>query len=416
MLAGLVADLVLWPGGQLPPIADVDVHRYFTQAFIDRAADFRGLQSWLSLLAGLLIIVVPLVVALSWPRAVREGSPLARWSDRRSGVVFGRGGPLTDAGVACGIGLLALTTALPVEAAMYARAHRAGLVVQGSSAWFSSWLLSTAITLAGLALLAMLAGFLIRRLRRIWWTVFGVVLVLLAIAFQTLSPIVIEPLFADFTKLPPGAARSEVEQIAARSGVHAGEVYSVDAAARTTGANAYVSGLGTTKRVVVYDTLLRNFTPDERRAVLAHEFGHAKHRDLMAGLVWFSFVALVSLFAVDLLARTLAERRDVEFGSPAGIAMVLAAAMIAIALSQPAANVWSRAIEARADAFALAVTQKPDAAIALEQRLTRQNLARPEPPGLLQFFFGTHPTPMRRIGMAVTVRRELAKGKVEPRP
>jgi STE24 endopeptidase len=96
--------------------------------------------------------------------------------------------------------------------------------------------------------------------------------------------------------------------------------------------------------------------------------------------------------------------------------MVLAAAMLAIAISQPAANAWSRAIEARADAFALRVTQQPDAAIALERRLTIQNISRPQPPAVRQFLFGTHPTTMQRIGMAVTVKRERAAGRVEAAP
>jgi STE24 endopeptidase len=95
---------------------------------------------------------------------------------------------------------------------------------------------------------------------------------------------------------------------------------------------------------------------------------------------------------------------------------VLAAAMLAIALSQPAANAWSRAVEARADAFALRVTQQPNAAISLERRLTKQNISRPEPPVVRQFLFGTHPTTMQRIGMAVTVKRELSAGRVEAPP
>jgi STE24 endopeptidase len=216
--------------------------------------------------------------------------------------------------------------------------------------------------------------------------------------------------------VPPGALRSEVDAIAAKSGVHAGGVYTVDAAQRTTGANAYVTGFGGTKRVVIYDTLLHDFTPAERRQVVAHEFGHAKHRDLLAGLIWFAFVATASLFAVDLFARVLAKRRGVELASPAGIAMIAAAAMIAVALSQPAANAYSRRIEARADAFGLRVTQNPQAAIALERQLTIKNLARPEPPATLQWLFGTHPAPMQRIGMAETVRREQAAGKVEAAP
>jgi STE24 endopeptidase len=419
LAAGLVADLVLWPRDQLPPITDLNQHAYFSQAFIDHAQSFRGLQSLLSIAASLALVLVPLAVALRWPhsgRELAEGGRLARWTDRRTGVLFGRGGAAGSAMVGAGITLLALIAALPFQFVGFLRARHYGLSVQSVPGWLWDWLLSALLTVLALALLAVLAGFLIRKLTRIWWLVFGVCLVVLAIVFQALAPVVIEPLFADFTKAPQGALRSDVEALAKKSGVHAGEVFTVDAANRTTGANAYVTGLGSTKRVVIYDTLVKGFKPAERRQVIAHEFGHAHHHDLVVGLMWFAFVGLISLFAIDLLARVLAERRGVDFASPAGLAMVLAAAMIAIALSQPAANAWSRAVEARADAFALRVTQQPDAAIALERRLTIQNISRPQPPAVLQFLFGTHPTTMQRIGMAVTVKRELAAGRVESAP
>lgn len=419
LAAGLIADLVLWPRDQLPPVADVNQSAYFTQAFIDRAQSFRGPQSWLGLAASLALVLVPLAIALWWPhtgRAAAEGGRLARWTDRRSGVLLGRGGAIGDAVVGAGIAGLALLAALPFQFVGFMRARDVGLSVQSIPSWLWDWLLGTLLTMLALAVLAMLAGLLIRKLARVWWLAFGVCLVALAIVFQALAPVVIEPLFADFTKAPQGALRSDVESLAKKADVHVGEVFTVDASSRTTGANAYVTGLGSTKRVVIYDTLLTDFTPAERRQVVAHELGHANHHDLIVGLMWFAFVALLSLFAIDLLARTLAQRRGVDLASPAGLAMVLAAAMLAIAVSQPAANAWSRAIEARADAFALRVTQQPTAAIALERRLTIQNISRPQPPAVRQFLFGTHPTTMERIGMAVTVQRELAAGRSEPAP
>lgn len=417
VIAGLIADLVLWPRDQLPPIAQVDVRDYFSAAYLDRAQAFRGVQSWLALAAATVFVAVPLLAALLWPQTGRPGGRLARWGDRRSGAPMGRGGPRAAATLACAILVLALIARLPLDLAMFLRARDVGLIVQGFGSWLADWALAALLMIAGLWLLALLCAWLVRRLRRTWWVVMGCCVILLAIAFQALAPVLIEPLFGDFKRVEQGSALArEIDRIAARSGVEAGEIYTVDAASRTTGANAYVSGLGSSKRVVIYDTLQTGFTPAERRSVIAHEFGHARHRDLAGGLVWFAFVALASFFAIDLLARRLAERRGVRFESPAGMAMVLAVALLCVALSQPAANAWSRAIEARADAFALVVTQRPDAAIGLERQLTIRNLARPQPPAAMHFLFGTHPTSVERIGMAVTVRRELAAGKVQALP
>ncbi len=420
LAAGLIADLVLWPRDQLPPVAAVDQLDFFSQTFIDRARSYRGLQSWLGLAALLALVLVPLAVALWWPHSsdapTNSTGRLARFTDRRSGVLFGRGGMAADAVVGAGITFLSMLVALPFQFVGFLRARDYGLAVEGVPGWLWSWLLGVLLAMLGIAVLAVIAGVLIRKLARVWWLAFGVILIVLAIVFQVLAPVVIEPLFADFTKAPSGALRSDVAELANRAGVNAGEVFTVDAAKRTTGANAYVTGLSSTKRVVIYDTLIDSFPSAERRQVIAHELGHAHYRDLLVGLMWFAFVALVSMFAIDLLARSLADRRGVDFASPAGIAMVLAAAMIAIAVSQPAANAWSRAIEARADAFSLRITQQPNSAIALNKRLTIQNLSRPEPSPARQFLFGTHPTPVDRIGMAATVQRELAAGRREALP
>lgn len=406
IVAGVAADFVLWPRDQLPAVATVSQNDFFTQAFIDRAQDFRGVQSWLGIAALLMLVAVPLALALWWPRTEWLRAPGSRWADRRSGARFGRGGLLAGAGVAAAVSTLALLAALPFEFLAFRRSRDFGLSVQSTGGWLFDQFLSGVITVAVIALLALIGIALLRHLKRWWWLAFGGCLIVVAVVFQLLSPTLIAPLFAGYTKLPVGELRTETETLARRAGVKPGEIYLVDASKRTTGANAFVTGLGSTKRVVIYDTLVRDFTPAERRLVLAHELGHAHRKDLIYGLVWFAFVALASMFAVDLFGRVLADRRGVDLDSPAGVAMLLAAAMLAVAISQPAANALSRRVEARADAFAMKITGQPDAAIALEQRLTRQNLSRPVPPAVRQWIFGTHPTPMDRIGMAVTVSRE----------
>jgi hypothetical protein len=130
---------------------------------------------------------------------------------------------------------------------------------------------------------------------------------------RALAPVVIEPLFADFTKAPQGALRTEVEALAKKSGVHAGEVYTVDAANRTTGANAYVTGLGSTKRVVIYDTLLKDFPPDAVRGVVAHELGHVHHHDVPHGLLYLLIVAPFGMLAVARLAERMAPTRLLQW-------------------------------------------------------------------------------------------------------
>src|SRR4051794_41742022 len=119
------------------------------------------------------------------------------------------------------------------------------------------------------------------------------------------GPVVLDPIFNRFTALPPGQTRSDVLELAEAAGVDVGEVYEVDASRRTTAANAYVNGLGHTKRVVLYDTLLERFTRDEVRLVVAHELGHVRYRDVTHGLLWLALVTPLGLFAVKRLAEAL---------------------------------------------------------------------------------------------------------------
>jgi STE24 endopeptidase len=215
-----------------------------------------------------------------------------------------------------------------------------------------------------------------------------------------LFPVVIDPVFNRFDKLPPGHLRSEVLTLAKRAGVDVGEVYRVDASRRTTGANAYVNGLGHTKRVVLYDTLIDDFSDAQVRSVVAHELGHQHHHDLYRGLAWLALVAPAGTF----LAQALAERiglgdRARKPGPEALPALLLSLAIVSFAVGS-ASNVLSRKVEASADGFSLQLTRDPKADIELQRRLAVSNVADPDPPRLLQILFGTHPTTVERIGIA----------------
>jgi STE24 endopeptidase len=216
-----------------------------------------------------------------------------------------------------------------------------------------------------------------------------------SVAFSYLGPVVLDPIFNRFTPLPDGALRADVLDLARRAGVDVGEVYEVDASRRTTAANAYVTGLGRTKRVVLYDTLLKDFTPAETRLVVAHELGHVRHRDVAHGLLWLALVAPFATLAVARATERLsgAERTAVP---AAALALTLAAPALGVVSNQ-----LSRAIERRADDFALRLTHEPDAMVTFERRITLQNVGDPAPPRWLQILLGTHPPTMERIGQAL---------------
>jgi STE24 endopeptidase len=267
---------------------------------------------------------------------------------------------------------------------------------------------STAIEAVLAAAGGLLALVLIRRFRRNWWIPASGVIVAFGVITIWLWPVVIDPIFNDFEKLPDGPVRHDVLELADKAGVDVGEVYRVDASRRTTAANAYVGGLGHSKRVVLYDNLLDDFPRPEVRLVVAHELGHQKHNDLLRGLAWLALVAP----AGTLLAQRLAEAFGRRYGlgdpnvrpGPIVLPAVALSVTLASLLLGSASNVLSRQVEARADAFALRLAGDPAAFEDFERRIAVRNVTDPDPPMLTQFLFGTHPTTVERIGIGEAFR------------
>ena len=158
--------------------------------------------------------------------------------------------------------------------------------------------------------------------------------------------------------------------------------------------------------MVLYDNLIQNYTRPEIRSVVAHELGHVKHNDVPRGILWLAVVGP----AVTLLVQAMVQRIGPREGRP-GPAVVPAAAFSIALVSFAtgiAGNAVSRPVEARADAYALRLTHDPKAFIEVEQKLAKDNLSDPDPPGWLVDLFGTHPPATDRIGYALRFQREGA--------
>nr|MBA2506675.1 M48 family metalloprotease [Thermoleophilaceae bacterium] len=312
---------------------------------------------------------------------------------------------LGAAAAGAGVSVLLAVVDLPFAAVAHERAADIGLSTQNWPDWLSDVGKSTAIGagMAGVGAAIFLA--LIRRFPRNWWMPGSAAVVAFAALLTFVGPVVLDPVFNKFEKLPEGRLRGEVLELAQRSGVDVGEVYRIDASRRTTGANAYVNGLGSTKRVVLYDNLIDDFTPGEVRSVVAHELGHVKQRDLQRGLLWLALVAPAAVFLIQRGTERLLRDPD-DAGRPASLpALALMLSLVTLGVTL-ASNGMSRRVEARADAFAIDITRDPRSHIDLEKRLSVQNISDPDPPAAWHDLFGTHPTTIERIGYGVTYERE----------
>lgn len=234
-----------------------------------------------------------------------------------------------------------------------------------------------------------------------WWLVDTGLFAGVAVVLSRLAPVVLMPMFYRFTPLARESLRDRLLALSTRAGVPVLGVFEWGLGEKTTRANAALVGMGRTRRIIVSDTLLKDYSDDEVETILAHELSHHVHHDLWSGLAIETLVVCASLAAGNAALLT--------FGPPLGIAgasdiaglplLVLAGGAMSLQLT-PIANGWSRRSERRADRYALTLTGRPAPFISAMRRLGAQNLAEARPSKPVFWFFHTHPTIDERITSA----------------
>lgn len=386
-----VAVVLLRPRHGVIEPAPVRTESYFSASELDRARDYRRPQ--LALYGAVLLTELGVLVLF-----IRRPPRRLRGSFRRPVL----------AGAATGAALsLAISVAvLPWQVVSRERAKEVGLVTQSWTGYARHKSVSWGIG----ALIAGLGGAaavgLVRRYPRGWWVPGSVVVVAFGVVTIYAGPVVLDPLFNTFQKLPAGQTRADVLALAKRAGVDVGDVFTVDASRRTTAANAYVTGLGRTKRVVLYDTLLEHFKRDEVRLVVAHELSHVHYRDVPNGLLYLAIVTPFGLFGVARLTERLAPGDgDSPPPTPAVLPALALGLVVMTTTITTISNQLSRRVEARADSYALMLTGEPEPFIRFEQRIARRNLSDPDPPAWQTALMATHPPTIERIGIGVAYER-----------
>ncbi len=338
------------------------------------------------------------------------GARLVTWAAQPFGGYW-----LAEA-VVGGLAVLAVgpLVTLPFAARRHAVLREHGLSTQDWGGWTVDLLKGYAVGVV-MSAVVLTAFYALTRFAPVWWWAVGAAGAATLVALLSfVVPVLVEPVFNTFTPMPEGSQRDELVALAARDGMPVRDVLVADASRRTTGLNAYVSGVGATRRLVVYDTLLRRGAAAEVRSVVAHELGHAKHRDPERGALLGAIGAAAAVVALYLLGQwdALLGRAGVDsIGSPQAVGLVLAVLALAGVVSAPAQNLLSRRIEARADQHALRLTGDAAAFAAMQLRLAEVNLADVRPPRIEYLLFATHPDTVERIAAA---RRAATSGPDSP--
>jgi STE24 endopeptidase len=398
----LAALLVPWdwvPGGSLRPAAPLDV---FTQKQIERAEEYACVRRYL----GWASYAVSLFVACVLGFTSLGAHLLRRLAGRPHWWFAVPGGVL----VMLVIGRLAT---LPFSILIQRRGLAYGLTEQAWGAWAIDYGKSLLVSWALTSLVLLVLVFAARRSPRMWFAWAGGVAAALTLAGSFLYPLVLEPVFNNFTPMADGPLRSAVLELAEKEGVEIDDVLVADASRRTTTLNAYVSGFGSTRRVVVYDNLVNDLPRDEARVVIAHELAHAKHSDVVLGTGLGSVGAVlgVSLLALVLDSSWARRRADVAGpADPAAVPLILALTAVAMLFVSPVQNTISRAIEVRADRDALVATGESTTFVDMQRELALASLSDPTPPALSQFWFGSHPTVLQRAGLPASMESAGEQG------
>jgi STE24 endopeptidase len=238
-----------------------------------------------------------------------------------------------------------------------------------------------------------------------WWLLAGVVFALLIVGLTNLAPVLLLPLFYPVKPIDRGPLRTRLLALADRAGARVLGAYEWGLSGKTKKANAALAGLGGTRRILVSDTMLAEYSDDEIEVVLAHEMAHHVHGDIWKGILFESGLILTGFCLSAALLRQLSGPLGLRGADDvAGLPLLVLSAGAVSLVMMPVAHAISRAHERSADHFALDLTRNPTAFVSAMRRLGAQNLAEEDPSRIVQWLFYSHPPLRERIAAAESFR------------
>ena len=238
-----------------------------------------------------------------------------------------------------------------------------------------------------------------------WWLPAGAVFAVLIVGLTNVAPVLLLPLFYSVKPLEREALHARLLRLAERAGAKVLGAYEWGLGAKTRKANAALAGLGGTRRILVSDTMLAEYSDDEIEVVLAHELAHHVHGDIWKGIALESGLILAGFYLAARLLAAFSPTFDLQsVADIAGLPLLVLAAGAVSLVMVPFAHAMSRAFERSADRFALTLTKNPGAFVSAMKRLAAQNLAEEHPSRLVQILFYSHPPVRERIAVAQAFR------------
>ena len=240
--------------------------------------------------------------------------------------------------------------------------------------------------------------FVLNQFGDLWWLVFASAMFLISVVLSQIFPILIMPIFYKIIPLEDEDLKTRIIHLSKGAGIKVENVFSFNMSKNTKKANAAFTGLGKTKRIILGDTLLNDYTKDEIETVIAHELGHYKHKHIIKNLIFGTVSSFLTFFIISVLYKNSLNWFYFEsIMQIAALPLLSLWAMIIGLIQSPIGNIFSRKYEYEADRYAIESTHKPDSFIKTLNKLTDQNLGDREPHAFVEWFFYSHPSIKNRI-------------------
>ena len=285
--------------------------------------------------------------------------------------------------------------------------HRYGLSCQSLRSWLADAAKGGILALALGTGLVVVIYLCLQEFPQTWWLLAFAFVVLVSVILTNLAPVLILPLFFKTKPLDDPELRKRLLSLAERSQTNIRDIFQINFSSKTTAGNAMLMGWGNTRRIVISDTMLQRYAPEEIEVVMAHELGHHRHGDIVRLILVQSALMLLGFYLVNLVLNRAVSGLNFEGVSDVAALPLLALVLAAFTLVlSPLANAYNRHIEEAADRFSLAATANPEAFATMLTKLTDQNLSESEPSKWAEFLFYDHPPYSKRLELANRYRKE----------
>lgn len=300
------------------------------------------------------------------------------------------------------LSLILFALQFPLDYYRYTLSKSYGISTQIFSSWMRENIIDFWLEFGMSVIMVMVLYWLIKKSPKKWWFYAWSLTVPFSIFLMFIQPVVIDPIYNDFSPLKDKALETKILSLAEQADIPSEHVYEVNMSEKTNALNAYVTGIGGNSRIVLWDTTLNRLTDEEILFIMAHEMGHYLLKDIYINIAVYLFMTLIGLWLIAKIMPWLIHRygpifKIKEMSNLNSLPLFLLISSFLVFFSSPLSNSISRYQEIRADEFAMELVENPDAAVSSFQQLTKAGLSEVNPPALVKWFRYTHPPMLERI-------------------